>query len=74
MMLDGKSSWNEQASATLTAVRNMVSLSLLLLSPTLATLLAPPAPLSEALAYLLVPQPNPIVPGYTDEMHCVTWG
>ena len=19
-------------------------------------------------------QPNPIVPGYTEEMHCVTWG
>jgi hypothetical protein len=39
-----------------------------------AALLAPPAPLSSALTYFLVPQPNPIVPGYTEEMHCVTWG
>ena len=29
---------------------------------------------SRALAYFLEPQPNPIVDGYTDEMHCVTWG
>eukprot|EP00966_Prymnesium_polylepis_P274101 6332147-Prymnesium_polylepis.2 len=37
-------------------------------------LLAPPDTLSSALAYFLVPQPNPIVPGHIDEMHCVTWG
>lgn len=37
-------------------------------------LLALPEGVSAALAFLLVPQPNPIVPGLTDEMHCVTWG
>ena len=37
-------------------------------------LLRPPDALSSALAYLLVPQPNPIVDGMTEEMHCVTWG
>ena len=29
---------------------------------------------SRALAYFLEPQPNPIIDGYTEEMHCVTWG
>ena len=29
---------------------------------------------SKLLAYFLVPQPNPIIPGYEKEMHCVTWG
>jgi len=38
------------------------------------SLLDPPGQLSSMLAYFLVPQPNPIVPGYLDEMHCVTWG
>ena len=37
-------------------------------------LLRPADQLSSALAYFLVPQPNPIVPGRTEEMHCVTWG
>ena len=37
-------------------------------------LLAPPSQPSRALAFMLLPQPNPIVPGMTDEMHCVTWG
>jgi len=37
-------------------------------------LLEEPEALSSALVYFLVPQPNPIVPGYTEEMHCVTWG
>ena len=37
-------------------------------------LLAEPDSWSSALAYFLIPQPNPIVPGYTEEMHCVTWG
>lgn len=37
-------------------------------------LLAPPTGWSTVLAYFLIPQPNPIVPGLTDEMHCVTWG
>ena len=40
-----------------------------------AALLAEPTEsLSRLAAYFLIPQPNPIVPGYTDEMHCVTWG
>ena len=39
-----------------------------------ARLLAKPDRLTSALAYFLIPQPNPIVPGYTEEMHCVTWG
>ena len=39
-----------------------------------AALLAPPGKLSSALAYFLVPQPNPIYPGRDEEMHCVTWG
>ena len=50
-------------------------------SSALAASLAPPAvhPLhscgcEQAFAFLLEPQPNPIVDGYTDEMHCVTWG
>ena len=29
---------------------------------------------SRSLAFFLEPQPNPIVDGYTEEMHCVTWG
>ena len=37
-------------------------------------LLSAPGSVSEALAYLLIPQPNPIIPGFTEEMHCVTWG
>jgi len=37
-------------------------------------LIAPPSWPSSAFAFLLEPQPNPIVDGYTDEMHCVTWG
>ena len=37
-------------------------------------LLLPPSRLTSAFAYFLIPQPNPIVPGYTKEMHCVTWG
>ena len=37
-------------------------------------LLRPADGYSEALAWFLVPQPNPIIPGHTDEMHCVTWG
>ena len=39
-----------------------------------ALLLEPQEAISRALTYFLIPQPNPIVPGYTDEMHCVTWG
>ena len=39
-----------------------------------AALLEPPSPSSAAFAYFLEPQPNPIVEGYTEEMHCVTWG
>ena len=39
-----------------------------------ALVLTPPSGLSSALAYFLIPQPNPIVPGLTKEMHCVTWG
>ena len=37
-------------------------------------LLEPPSQPSRALAAMLLPQPNPIVPGMTEEMHCVTWG
>ena len=37
-------------------------------------LLDPPSAPTDALAYFLIPQPNPIVEGLTDEMHCVTWG
>ena len=39
-----------------------------------AALLAPPGAATAALAYLLVPQPNPIYEGRDREMHCVTWG
>ena len=37
-------------------------------------LIRAPEPFSSALAFLLVPQPNPIIEGSTEEMHCVTWG
>ena len=37
-------------------------------------LLSAPGSVSEALASVLIPQPNPIIPGFTEEMHCVTWG
>ena len=40
----------------------------------LELLAEPSGRLSRLATYLLVPQPNPIVPGYTQEMHCVTWG
>ena len=37
-------------------------------------LVGPPSPRSAFFAGMLLPQPNPIVPGMTEEMHCVTWG
>ena len=37
-------------------------------------LVAPPDATSAAFATMLLPQPNPIIPGMTAEMHCVTWG
>lgn len=39
------------------------------------SLVAPPTHhLSVAATVLLLPQVNPVIPGYSEEMHCVTWG
>ena len=34
----------------------------------------PEGAVEKLLTWFLVPQPNPIIPGYKEEMHCVTWG
>ena len=39
-----------------------------------AALLSPAGLLSSAIAFWLVPQPNPIISGRSEEMHCVRWG